>query len=234
METPEKTNIAAFNRSKLLTVICFAGLVSFTACTAITASGPTDAEVFATTNKANQVQLKTDSTSSDAVDVEQMVPTRLKDPCTAINAQEAWLALDNKKPKLGSLFSSEIYFSSQGTKMLAVSQQSREVYGEEQGQKSYIEISAELAERGSRVGSFSQVIATRSAFAEPSDLFASLPPYWQQQVQDPQAVLSIKHYRLKDSPGFVKFENDIVSDLSTKLEQGVELRCRSGEPCLCL
>ena len=117
--------------------------------------------------------------------------------------------------------------------MLAVAQQRRDIYGSEQS-KSYIEISAEIAERGSRVGTFSQVIATRPTIAEPDKLFASLPPFWQQQVQDPQAVLVIKHHLLGDEVGFVKFENDIASDISTKLSQGVELRCRSGEACRCL
>jgi hypothetical protein len=156
-----------------------------------------------------------------------------KDPCASANAQEAWLALGDSRPALGKLISSEIYFSSVGTKMLAVAQKLLEVYGEDET-RSYVEVSAELAERGSRVVSFSQVIATRPEFAEASELFVSLPPYWQQQIQDPQATLAVKHYLLKSGIGFVKLENEIVSDLSMKLEQGQELRCRSGESCLCL
>ncbi|HVJ65404.1 MAG TPA: hypothetical protein VM901_09125 [Bdellovibrionota bacterium] len=160
------------------------------------------------------------------------LPESPQDPCQAANAQEAWQALGVHKPELAGLVSSEIYFSSTGTKMLAVSQQRRSTYGEEN--KTYVEISAELAERGSRVVSFSQVIATKTEFAEAAELYTSLPPYWQQQVQDPQAVLVIKHHSFKKVPGFVKFENDIASDLAVQLAQGVELRCRSGEACKCL
>ncbi len=197
------------------------------ACTAVTPSEVPELKQYL------EPEVKNTPEPPLATEVVEPISNLPKDPCLAKNAQEAWLALDVRKPKLGSLFNSEIYFSSQNEKMLAVSQQKREVYGEENA-KTYIEVSAEVAQRGSRVGSFSQVIATREGFADTGELFASLPPFWQQQIEDPQAVLVIKHYATQGAAGFVKFENDIVTDLSIRLNQGFELRCRSGEACKCL
>lgn len=201
--------------------------MSVAACTAVTKAPQDLATPLPKTVVAAPVApLSTQSTGASTI------PPIAKDPCTAANAQEAWIALDNNKPILGPLLRTEVYYSSQASKLLAVAQQRRDAYGES---RTYVEVSAELAERGSRVGTFSQVIATRPTFAEPADLFSSLPPYWQQQIEDPQAILVIKHYLLaKGAPGYVKYENDIVSDVSTKLSEGLELRCRSGEACRCL
>lgn len=167
------------------------------------------------------------------LDIQPLEAKTSKDPCKAANAQEAWLALEDEKPALGNLVTEEVYYASEGTKMIAVSQQKRENYGD--ASKAYVEVAAEVVERGSRVGSYAQVIATRKSFAEAVELYTSLPPFWQQQVQEPQAVLVMKHYLLgKKNSGYIKFENEIVTDLSTKLEQGVELRCRSNEACRCI
>ena len=98
----------------------------------------------------------------------------------------------------------------------------------------YVEISTELGERGSRVSSFAQTVATKPQFIDYDQLYSELPPYWQQQIVEPQPILVIKHHLFdKGKAGYIKSENDVVTELSLGLDQGLNLKCRSTEPCRC-
>lgn len=213
-------------------------LGSLVACTAVvddSSGGPAPNPELATPAAVVSEPIDFDEAEENSTPLvaKSAAQNQKKDVCVASNAQEAWQLLSDQRPPLGDLRSAEFYFSAGETKMVAVMQQRREVYGEPG--KSYVEVAAEVAERGSRVGSYSQVIATKSTFLESVELYTTLPPFWQQQIEDPQPVLAVKHYLFgKDQFGYIKFENDIASDLLLRREQGVELRCRAGESCRCL